>query len=88
MNNSQVDLLTRLFLMEMQQPANDVDVSHVPTDVSLIHPKLVLERDWKPYCLKCNTMARMGRRTYGFECLRCHNTINWDMSHYTPPEEA
>ena len=37
---------------------------------------------WKPYCLKCNSMARMKEESYGFSCSGCQNTIGFDLNHY------
>jgi len=33
---------------------------------------------WRPYCLKCNTFARMSSMSYGFKCLSCGNMIGFD----------
>lgn len=65
-----------------------VGVEAVPTDESLLCNKLKEERDWRPYCMKCDTFSRMSRREYGFQCAKCKNKINWDMSHYEEPKET
>lgn len=35
--------------------------------------------NWQPYCLMCNTVARMQKRDYGFECHQCGNMTGWDL---------
>lgn len=35
--------------------------------------------DWKPYCLRCTTIARMELKDYGFCCRNCKNMIGWDL---------
>lgn len=35
--------------------------------------------NWKPYCLMCSTIERMGKRDYGFECMCCKNMIGFDL---------
>lgn len=37
---------------------------------------------YRPYCLKCSTMARMEKTDYGFKCVACGNKINPDMTHF------
>lgn len=63
-----------------------VGVEAVPTDESVLCRKLIEERDWRPYCMKCDVMARMSRMPYGFKCVKCQNPINWDLSHYDGEE--
>lgn len=35
---------------------------------------------WRPYCLMCDTMGRMIKHEYGFQCCNrnCGNMIGWD----------
>lgn len=55
--------------------------------------KLEEDPNWQPYCLKCETMGRMTRMSYGFKCYGigdyfgrrgCGNTIGVDMRHIDP----
>lgn len=51
--------------------------------------------NWRPYCLVCDTMLRMRKTDFGYECVACKNKINHDLTHYrgaydrpTPPPAA
>ena len=35
---------------------------------------------WQPYCLMCDTMARMTKMSYGFQCGKCGNMIGWNLT--------
>jgi hypothetical protein len=34
--------------------------------------------EYRPYCLRCDTMRRMEHRDYGYECSVCHNKCAHD----------
>lgn len=38
-----------------------------------------VKADWKPYCLRCTTIARMELNDYGFRCRNCQSMIGWDL---------
>lgn len=40
------------------------------------------DKNWRPYCLKCSTMKRMVKTSYGFICTHCNNKIKEDLTHY------
>jgi GNAT superfamily N-acetyltransferase len=40
------------------------------------------EPHWTPYCLKCSTSRRMQDRAYGYQCLNCQNTIDFQLYYY------
>ncbi len=37
--------------------------------------------NWKPYCMKCDTMHRMEIRDYGWQCSKCRNKIDFNLMH-------
>lgn len=43
---------------------------------------------YRPYCLMCDSMARMVRTDYGFQCSACKNKINTDMTHHDDAENT
>lgn len=86
MDDSIVKALAAMCATEHSYDGSTVGVEAVPTDESLLCDKLKEERDWRPYCLKCSTFSRMSRREYGFQCVRCENKVNWDMTHYDDQE--
>lgn len=70
-------------------PAMDKEASAmVPDDVRMRRLKLAkggtwYSDDWRPYCCKCSTFARMTRMPYGFKCECCKNDIGWDLIRLT-----
>lgn len=40
--------------------------------------------DWRPYCLVCDTMLRMRKTDYGYQCIACGNEINHDLTRHHP----
>lgn len=40
------------------------------------------EPHYVPYCLVGQDCARTRRKSWGFECPRCGNRMNWDLTHY------
>lgn len=82
MSNLFIEALVAIKREEYNRDDSTVGVDAVPADESLLCDKLIEDRAWRPYCLKCDTMSRMSRMPYGFQCVKCQNTIKWDMTHY------
>lgn len=37
------------------------------------------DKDYRPYCLRCDVMPRVALRAYGFECWHCKNQFGFDL---------
>ena len=55
--------------------------------MSLAAEKFKEDPNYRPYCLVCDTINRMQRTSFGFQCNCCKNTINEEMTHSDEPCE-
>ncbi len=79
---------------QQQMMAAEVAARHRTPKSTVTHPPGVIvpgdpfmtakleDPDYVPYCGPCSPMQRVRRTEFGFQCPRCDNKMNYDLTHY------